>query len=73
MQYDRQNVLSMEKRMEGAFMREIDQMEQRLHEVARQGRKEQTGQVVSALNSSISRRREVPAITKWSWNTSGWW
>ena len=55
-------MLSMEKRMEGAFMREIDEMEQRLHEVARQGRKEQTGQVVSALNSCISKGR-VEGVT----------
>ena len=33
-------------------------MEQRLEEVARQGRKEQTDMVVSALTSSINRRME---------------
>ena len=47
-----------ETRLEDAMMKRMDRIEQRLEEVARQGRKEQTDMVVSAHNSSIIKRIE---------------
>jgi len=53
---------SMETRLESALMNRMDQMEQRLEEVARQGRKEQTDKVVAALTSTVTTRMEQVVI-----------
>ena len=47
-----------ETRLEDAMMKRMDRMEQRLEEVARRGRKEQTYIMVSALPSTINKRME---------------
>ena len=52
------DMAGMETRLEDAMMRRMDQMEQRLEEVARQERKEQTDLVVSALTSTITQKME---------------
>ena len=44
--------------LEDAMLKRMNQMEQRLEQVARQGRKERTDLVVSALTSSIIQRME---------------
>ena len=52
------DMAGIETRLEDAMMKRMDRMEQRLEEVARQGRKEQTDMVVSAHTSSIIKRME---------------
>ena len=52
------DMAGIETRLEDAMMRRMDQTEQRMEGVARQGRKEQTDMVVSALTSSITQRME---------------
>jgi predicted adenine nucleotide alpha hydrolase (AANH) superfamily ATPase len=49
----------METRLEDAIMRRMDQMEQRMEEVARQGRKERTDMVVSTLTISITKKKQI--------------
>ena len=46
-------------RLEDALMKRMNRMEQRLEEVARQGRKEQTDMVVSTLTSSITKKKQI--------------
>jgi hypothetical protein len=52
------DVAVIETRVEDAMMKRMDQIEQRLDEVARQRRKEQTDMVVSALTGSITKKME---------------
>ena len=52
------DMAGIETRLEDAMMKRMDRMEQRLEEVARQERKEQTEIVVSALTGSITKRME---------------
>ena len=47
-----------ETRLEDAMMKRMDRMEQRLEEVDRRGRKEQTYIMVSTLPSTINKRME---------------
>ena len=46
-------------RLEDAMMKRMNRMEQRLEEVARQGRKEQTDMVVSTLTISITKKKQI--------------
>ena len=52
------DMAGIEKRLEDAMMKRMHQIEQRLDEVARQRRKEQTDMVVSALTGSIIKKME---------------
>ena len=52
------DMAGIETRLEDAMMKRMGMMEQRLEEVARQGRKEQTDMVVSALTGSITKKME---------------
>ena len=52
------DMAGVKSRLENAMLKGMDMMEQRLEEVARQGRQELTDMVVSALTSSITKRME---------------
>jgi hypothetical protein len=52
------DMAGIETRLEDAMMKRMHQIEQRLDEVARQRRKEQTDMVVSALTGSITKKME---------------